>query len=588
MPISLADQLAQKDQMSLTEQLIVDQPEVISYPKTDYDDIIKGASDKYDMPYNILYGMLDAESGFDPTKESSRGAKGIAQFMDATAKEQGVDAKDPKSAIPGMAKYWRSHYDKFRKSYDEETSQRMATAAYNAGRANVIKYGGVPPFEETQKYVKKVFKDPMHYGDKVKTKAIMKGKSGLSLTEQLVAKDSIEPIAQISTEITNIPEKIDTPFSQMTSSFIDKSINSLDKMTKDKLKLDEDGKQIEDEDLKGKIGNIAGETLKGLSAFATHPIESIRGIVDIGLSVPGFLVGLVDATVSASKEMVDQVVLGQEFNLEEVYNAASEGMQRSMEFFEPGKSKLIDPILGEMTEESMLASQVVMAPLTGMSMLGHKVANWKGFEDYPNVRGAARFAGDISGILVMGMLVHGKSGKAKFTKDVESVIKKGEEIIVKEQAIESIPNELIKQVQKKVLEVEKVQLELEAKEIANSVNKDALIRMELGRQAEQIAREKIYPVADTGFKPFKDIKEQTKDLPKVEVKPDRLKIEQTEPELKSLDIEKEFGTMKTFKQKDLDTATDKYLDEMYKDRPEPITEVDQATGTKLPGLESES
>ena len=297
------------------------------------------------------------------------------------------------------------------------------------------------------------------------------------------------------------------------------------------LGVDESGRPTEDLGLKEKVGNVIGETLKGFTTLVTHPVDTIKGGIDIALSVPGFLTGLVDAGVSTVKEIIDQVVLGQTFNLEEVYNAASEGMQRSMEFFEPGK----ELIIGEPTEESQLATQVIMAPLTGMSMLGHKIAGWEGFEDYPNIRGAAKFAGDIGGIAVMGGIMHGRSAKAKFAKDVEGVVRKGEEIIAKERSIEGIPDELIRQTQMKVLNIEKVQLELRAKEISDMVSKDALIREELGRQAEHLAREKLRPIAETKLKkPVKEVK--------------------LEPEIKL----------------------------------EPIIEVDQATGTSLPVIEGKS
>ena len=267
-------------------------------------------------------------------------------------------------------------------------------------------------------------------------------------------------------------------------------------------------KPIEDQGFKDKVGKVVGETLQGLSDLVTNPIEGIKGGLDIVLSMPGFLVGLVDASSNVVKESIDQIVLGQTFNLEEIYNKAAEGMERSMKFFEPGK----ELVLGKMTPERDLASQVIMAPIGTLSMAGHKVANWEGFKDYPNIRGAARFAGDISGFLAMGMILHGPSRRAKFTKDIEDVVKGSEEIIAKEQAIEGIPNELIKQTQMKILEIQKKQMELKAEEISKEFAKDVLVREELAHQAEVIAKEKMRPVEDTKLTAFDTAKPRPLDL----------------------------------------------------------------------------
>ena len=71
---------------------------------------------------------------------------GIAQFMPGTAKEYGINPYDPAQAIPAAAQYLRKGYDKY-KNWDK------ALAAYNAGFGAVDKYGGIPPFKETQGYV---------------------------------------------------------------------------------------------------------------------------------------------------------------------------------------------------------------------------------------------------------------------------------------------------------------------------------------------------------------------------------------------------------------------------------------------------
>ncbi len=111
--------------------------------------IIQKASEKHNIPPMLLSALLKQESGFNPKAGSSAGAQGIAQFMPATAKGLGVDPYDPDSAINGAAQYLRRSWDKFGKP-------ELALAAYNAGGAAVNQYGGIPPYKETQNYVKNI------------------------------------------------------------------------------------------------------------------------------------------------------------------------------------------------------------------------------------------------------------------------------------------------------------------------------------------------------------------------------------------------------------------------------------------------
>ncbi|HBY71072.1 MAG TPA: lytic transglycosylase domain-containing protein [Lachnospiraceae bacterium] len=116
-----------------------------------FDDIFEEAANKYNVPVNLLKAIGKAESGFDPKAVSRCGAQGVMQLMPATAASLGVkNAFDPEQNIMGGAKFIAQLLDK----YDGNT--KLALAAYNAGMGNVAKYGGVPPFKETQNYVVKV------------------------------------------------------------------------------------------------------------------------------------------------------------------------------------------------------------------------------------------------------------------------------------------------------------------------------------------------------------------------------------------------------------------------------------------------
>lgn len=115
------------------------------------DAIFKKAAEKYNVPLNLLKAIGKTESNFNPTAVSKSGARGVMQLMPATAKELGVtDSFDPEQNIMGGAKY----ISQMLKRFDGDT--KLALAAYNAGAGNVNKYGGVPPFKETQNYVVKV------------------------------------------------------------------------------------------------------------------------------------------------------------------------------------------------------------------------------------------------------------------------------------------------------------------------------------------------------------------------------------------------------------------------------------------------
>ena len=99
----------------------------------------------------LLRGLIRQESGFDPDVRSPAGAIGLCQLMPATAAGLGVtNPTDPAQNIEGGAKYLRQQLDRFGGDVSK------ALAAYNAGPGAVQRYGGVPPYAETQAYVQRV------------------------------------------------------------------------------------------------------------------------------------------------------------------------------------------------------------------------------------------------------------------------------------------------------------------------------------------------------------------------------------------------------------------------------------------------
>ncbi len=120
-----------------------------SVAETRYQALFEQAGRRHGVDPALLAAVASVESGFNPVAQSPVGAKGLMQFMPATAAEMGIDPLDPASAIDGAARYLKREIDRF-------GSIELAAAAYNAGAGAVSRYGGVPPYTETQNYVKKV------------------------------------------------------------------------------------------------------------------------------------------------------------------------------------------------------------------------------------------------------------------------------------------------------------------------------------------------------------------------------------------------------------------------------------------------
>lgn len=118
---------------------------------TPYAALFAAASARNDLPAGLLAAVAKAESGFDPKVVSPAGAQGLMQLMPATARGLGVNAFDPAQAVDGAARLLKHHLKEF-------GSVPLALAAYNAGPGAVHRYGGIPPYAETQAYVVRVQK----------------------------------------------------------------------------------------------------------------------------------------------------------------------------------------------------------------------------------------------------------------------------------------------------------------------------------------------------------------------------------------------------------------------------------------------
>jgi len=119
--------------------------------RSEINDLISKYSDKTGLDEDFVKAVINQESGFNPNATSKCGAMGLMQLMPATAQGLGVtNAYDAEQNIEGGTKYLKGLMDRF------NNDKSLALAAYNAGPNAVKKYGGIPPYAETQNYVKSV------------------------------------------------------------------------------------------------------------------------------------------------------------------------------------------------------------------------------------------------------------------------------------------------------------------------------------------------------------------------------------------------------------------------------------------------
>ncbi|SPD73891.1 Soluble lytic murein transglycosylase [uncultured Desulfobacterium sp.] len=133
------------------EEEQVETPDV--YSNSAIERSINKAAQKYDLPDELIRGVIKAESGFQVRAESRAGARGLMQLMPDTARELGVkDVFDVEQNIDGGTRYLKKMMDRF------DNDIEKALAAYNAGPGTVERYGGKVPYKETSQYVKRVLK----------------------------------------------------------------------------------------------------------------------------------------------------------------------------------------------------------------------------------------------------------------------------------------------------------------------------------------------------------------------------------------------------------------------------------------------
>ena len=145
-----ADKIVGGSAVERAEQVISQSPQFAG-SKTQLLNMIDRIAEKNGVDEKLVKALIKQESGFNPNATSKSGAMGLMQLMPSTAKGLGVnDPYNPVQNVEGGVKYLKSMLNKYNGNII------LALAAYNAGPGAVDKYDGVPPYQETQNYVKKV------------------------------------------------------------------------------------------------------------------------------------------------------------------------------------------------------------------------------------------------------------------------------------------------------------------------------------------------------------------------------------------------------------------------------------------------
>jgi|GEM_PF-806230 len=124
-----------------------------SKESADFDRLIRSACVRYGVEFELVKAVIKAESAFNPWAISRAGARGLMQLMPETAADHGVaDIHSPRQNIEGGVRHLRILLERF------DGNLPLALAAYNAGAGAVDKYNGIPPYQETQQYVRRVLR----------------------------------------------------------------------------------------------------------------------------------------------------------------------------------------------------------------------------------------------------------------------------------------------------------------------------------------------------------------------------------------------------------------------------------------------
>lgn len=171
-----------------------------------YDGIIAHAANVHNIDSGLIKAVMHTESGFNPSARSPVGAQGLMQLMPATARRFAVsNAYDPAQNILGAAKYLNFLLKRFNHNTE------LALAAYNAGEGNVDKYRGIPPFRETQDYVRRVMSRYKNlYAGSMNVPAAAPTESVSSYNTLAQSQQQVAPVstATSSTVISNAPVRV--------------------------------------------------------------------------------------------------------------------------------------------------------------------------------------------------------------------------------------------------------------------------------------------------------------------------------------------------------------------------------------------